>query len=432
MAKSTRSREALAIDTEEVTTRRRRRIPPDSTDVALPLDLWLAQMAALPSVTRIIANKRQAGGKYSRLAEGTLEPPFDFDQDKFFKRYGDGDYKFSVLVEDPGSHRQTWHNHRFETVAGYGNVEQTAAAGAGGGLDPTAELTEMLKVKRLGLVSRYIDRELEVLDGRSSAAAAAPAGSDEDAFDRQLDRFAKIAVLMHKGPGAGGGSKLEEVFATWVPKLFEKIIPGAAEPAEKSLAGLEKMLDFADRLASRNGPGDFPDMNTLLVLGVLGMMGNPQVQAMVNQMLGRVIPGVRVAAPTAGAHARPRPTAEPAAVPAAADPGSPEPTAAAATSSEQNAVAVLRGFIWPMIRRAIELESENFESYADVIDNHLEGFLDAWAGMELEAAIAYVAPLEPEFIAEPKARAWLSRFHAYLVENPPDETPPAPGAASGS
>ncbi len=419
MAKPTRTRDRLEEGIEEVTTRRRRRIPPASTDVALPLDLWLAQMAARPTVTRIIANKREAGGKYSRLAEGTLEPPFDLDQDKFFKRYGDGDYKFSVLAQDPASTRQDWYTHRFETVSGYGNA--TAAAG-GAALDPTAELTEMLKVKRLRLISCYIDKELSSLDGGGAGTAAAAGPPDEEAFDRQLDRFAKIAVLMHKGSGGGGGSKLEEVFATWVPKLFEKIIPGAAEPAEKSLAGLEKMLDFADRLASRGSGADFPDMNTLLVLGVLGMMGNPQVQAMVNQMLGRLVPGgVRVVAPKPKA-AEPTPAPTPADAGAAAEPTA---SASGAASSEQNAVVVLRGFVWPMIRRAIELQSENFESYADVIDNHLEGFLDHWAAMELEAALAYVAPLDPEFLAQPQARAWLSRFHAYLVENPADEPPPA-------
>lgn len=411
MAKTTRRHETLAEGVEEITTRRRRHIPPGSTDAALPLELWLAQMAALPQVTRIIANKREAGGKYSRLAEGTLEPPFDLDQNKFFKKYGDGDYKFSVLAQDFASSRQEWHTHRFETVSGYGAVNQPAAAAAAA--DPMAELAKIIEVKRLGLISRYMDRDMEALEARASAAAAGGNGAED--FDVQLDRFAKIAVLMHKG---GGASKLEDTFATWIPRLFEKLAGG--DPADRQLDGMEKMLAFADRLNGFRGGGEALDMNTMLLMALLGAMGNPQVHTMIQQLLARVVPGSTVRHPAgATTTAQPTPAAEPAAVPAAA-------ATAEAPAADAAAVAVLRGLIWPMVRRAIELQTENFESYADVIDAHLEGFLDHWAAMELEAALAYVAPLEPELVATPAARAWLSRFHAYLVENPPDE--PAGGA----
>jgi len=417
----------LPVDHEEVITRRRRRIPLPTNEAEFPLDIWLAQQAGVPTVQRITINKRISGGKYARLADGTLEPPFDLDVAGFFKKNGDGDYWFRVLGQNATSGRTEYVAQRYESILGYGGGDQAPAAAGNGKLNAMDVLAQAIETKRMAYVSKLLDKEIAGLDGPAPASAMVAAGED---FDLQLDRFAKIAVLMHKG--GGGGSKLEEVFATWVPKLFEKIIPGAAEPAERSLAGLEKMLDFADRLSSRNGPADFPDMSTLLVLGVLGMMGNPQVQAMVNQLLGRVVPGVRVAAPTAGAHARPTPAAEPAAVPAAATSSPTEPTAAAAPSSEESAVVVLRGFVWPMIRRAIELESESFESYADVIDNHLEGFLDHWAAMDLETALAYVAPLDPEYIGRPQARAWLSRFHAYLVENPPDAASQPPADSGGA
>jgi len=420
----------------EVTERRRfKRAAADVDGQALPLESWLLSVGGKPEVSHVTIYKYEKNERNQLtwlLLPRRIETPCDEDPANIFREYGDGAYRFSAVKADHSG----FYTHKREDVTGYGPGTRGpgASASAAPAEDPIAkmqkDMNDFMRQQIAAAQLRAMYRELVGAGAGGGSSSPAEDGAVAAAtFDSLVDKMVKLRTAFYADAPRAGGGALELLMPIIGDVLKKAITP---EPAEKSLDTVSKVMEFTDRLTARAGGGGAgPDLGLteiamLMLLSSLAQ--SPQAKEMVGKLVEQI--GARIGFPvgvavaraeTAAARVDPLPSvAETAATPAPA-PGVPGP--APGPGPEKPQITILRTIVYPMLRRAIELKSDDFESYERIIENHLPGFLNAWIQGPLEDALLYVRGLDPEFLSTLEAREWLSAFYRFCKE--PADTPPA-------
>lgn len=410
----------------EVSERRRYTRTAGDDGQQLPLDGWLLTVGSRQDVTHVSIYKQQRDSrgqlKYQLLPD-RMDAPCDMDPGEIFRKWGDGDYRFSAVKAD-----HSFHTHKLESVIGYGAGAQNGAGPvAGSAQDPLeSSLREMNNFMRQSIVSAQLRAMYRDLVNAPAAAAPgtgdAPSPAEEEAlhtatFDRLLNQMTKMQSLTVAAAG-----KSTSVTDQLVGKVLERAF--TQEPVDRTVDTVSKLLEFTDRLSARvdpGGPRADLDLTQLVVVTLLGLVAqSPELKTLLAQLIGKIAPSAlaRIAGATATrtAETTPSPTAASDAAPVPVDGSAPGP------AHESPQATVLRTIVYPVIRRAIELKDTDLETYERIVENHLPGFLDQWAQMPLEDSLSYLQTLDPSFLATLEAREWLSAFYRFVKES---QEPPA-------
>lgn len=367
------------------------------------IEVWLTEMAATKDVALIRIFKRSATGQWAHLRKFDMEPPFTLDLDTLFTEWGDGVYRFVPFVNGRP------HGQRIENVAGFGmgNAAKASPRGAQGapGLD----------IESFGLGEQIMmERQLLALDGLRASRDRMTGQSQPIYQGGGLDAEA-IGTMMTSMMTA-----MATAFAALQPKndmmatVLGRVLDNALtkpEPANAALEFVGKVLDLKEQI-SGNGLGDL-DWKSMLVAGLFSMTAAPEVRAaLMHKLSGFKIPGMPTP-PRPGA-----PPPQPALPPTGTQPATPPGVDEKLVEADQT----LRGVIWPIIRKAIDKKSSEWGLYADLIEEHLPGFVQQWAQADFELALKFIEGIDPLIASrEPATVAWLHGFHDFLRTPDADE-----------
>jgi hypothetical protein len=400
---------------ERVTTTREQLADTEARDA--PIEVWLGDLAGDASIAYVRVWKR-AGARWSWLGKrNDIVPPFDFDPDALFQLYGDGEYRF-VPYDTAGKMR----GGRNELVqAGYAakfrNAPDGTTSPGSEGESDTADLSEMIRLER----QRMILRNLREASGGGAELGAMPY-VERDRAD-ELDRLQQITTIIAAlQPKPLDLAALIAALGTILGPIIGKLLT-PPDPADKVFGLFEKWLDLRERI----DPPEGGDWKSALVRGLSSLLENPQIrQAVIGGGMPSAIPAV-VPAPSP----IPPPTTPPGASPPSPANGSPGPVGPPLTPHEQRARHVLATLIWPLVKQAALAGSEDRETYAALIDQHLDGFLEQWAQSEPNIAITILGRLDPEVLTNVELQRWLLGFHGWVREDflqrDDSDEGPAPG-----
>jgi hypothetical protein len=382
------------------TTVKTEHLPEESRDA--PIEAWLADLAGDASIAYVRVWKRN-GTRWGWLGKrNDIQPPFDFDLDQLFQQYGDGEYRL-VPYDTSGQIR----GGRNELVqAGYTGSVRVAADGtttrapADAG-DDTMDMSELIRMARQNLILNNLREAAGV--GRQGGAEYVPAPADDVG---RLAQLAQVLAVMQPKPTDVAG--LLAAIGSIVSPILAKIL-SPPDPADKMLGLVEKFLDIRERIEPAGG-GD--TWQTLLFRGLASLAENPAVRQLI---AGQVV----TAPPIATVAIAPTVAALPAAPATAPSPANGHPDAgstAAPAGTDADAIArqTLAQMVWPLIKRAALAATDDFETYAALVDQQLPGFLEQWANADANQAMIFLGQLDRDVLTNMDLQRWLIAFHTFV------------------
>jgi len=183
------------------------------------------------------------------------------------------------------------------------------------------------------------------------------------------------------------------------------------------------VLDLKDQISGSQGLGEM-DWKTVLIAGIFGLTATPEMRTAIMRGLGGLkLPGLTLPRPPG---APPTPSLPPGTPAGGQPPTSATPTVEGerpgVTPEIAEADQTLRGVIWPLLRKAIAKGSTEWDLYADLIEEHLPGFLQAWSAADFEHSLRFIEGIDPAIAAkDPATIAWLHGLHDFLRHAPPSE-----------
>jgi hypothetical protein len=383
------------------TTVTNEQLPEEQRDA--PIEAWLADLVGDSTISYVRIWKRN-GGRWGWLGKrNDILPPFDFDLDQLFQQYGDGEYR--LVPYDTSGHVRGGRNELVQ--AGYpGTVRPNAdgttstAPGVGGaGLDETVDLSELIRMERQHLILR----NLRAAAGQGHEPAAY-AGRDPGDDVERLAQLATVLQAMQPKP-LDIAALLTAVGTILGPVLSKMLSP--PDPADKMLGLVEKFLDIRERIE----PGAGSDSWQSVVMRALGTLAESPI---VRQALGNVPPAPVPALPAAApVPALPAPVPVTATVPASPANGHPDAGSATRDADAQER-AVLNQMVWPLVKRAALAGSDDYETYAALVDQQLPGFLEQWANADANQAMIFLGQVDRDVLTNVELQRWLLAFHTFV------------------
>lgn len=364
------------------------------TEQTLTLEGWLIEQSTKDDVAGILVYRNQ-DGKWARVFD--MRPPFEEDLDTIFRSRGDGDYNFR-----PYNSLKRFGTSRVESVSGYGESSSSATKRAHTSDDDEAFdslITQMRQQLRMQQLRDMLDDARERRD-------RTPSSSNGLDMEKMLTLCASLAAAFK-----------DTTLSTILPILINKaLVP--PDPTDKLLDSVQKVLQIRDSLGGSNDMDDVPGW----LKGALIMSNTPVGQHLMSSFLGR-----RPATATVTPVPAPTPPAIP--PPGAPMPPPPEPTHAERIAAEGaartglppepilNAYKLLQEKISPLLKAAARKQSKNYAAYAEIIDDHLPGFIDNWIAAPFAEAAQMLAQTDPEWTTDAVLTQWLSECHAALAED---------------
>lgn len=383
------------------------------------LQSWLAQLAATAEFRRVHVYKKNPAGKWTIFPRFALDPTGEQDITAVFASLGDGEYKFV-----PEKHNGRFHGARYETVGGFGPgspASTGATHGARGRVDMGEILEQLKEEMEFSRTMMLLDDLRDRQDQRHQRNAPPPAESEmtpeerealhAESFKRQIETFSTIATLIRPKDD----NKSDQLLATVLNGLVSKVL-AAPEPTDRLLDSVGKILELKDKLTAGSlldeGLGDWKTLGLMLLAGV---MGNPQIRDALSARLQGLAapPGAPKAMAAMPEHVEAR--REGGEARASVSPEKKDGIAPATLTAMEQARQLLTVQVWPLVKRAALAGSERWETYAELIDEQMPGFLDMWTGLGPEGAVAYLGQFDPEAQSDERINRWLLQFHHYLT-----------------
>jgi hypothetical protein len=397
---------------------------PDTDARDAPIEVWLADLAGDARIMYVRVWKR-AGSRWAFLGKrNDIPQPFDFDPDALFQQYGDGEYRF-VPYDNAGKMR----GGRNELVAaGFRPTIRTAPDGTttptGEESTETGDLSELIRMERQRVI-------LNNLRAASGAGDPGPYPSDRGGDD--LDRMAQLAsVLAALQPKATDFTPFLTLAGSILTPLITRLMQ-PPQPADQLLGLVDKVLDIRERIGE-GGTGE-PDWKTAIVRAVAGIaQTHPQLLALLTGTPTPAPPPMREPAPLpalpAGTPAVVAPYTGPtvtAPSPSNGHPSTLPDGGPPLTADEQHQQRTLATMIWPLVKQAALHGTDDFETYASLIDQQLPGFLEQWSTTDANGAMVMLGTLDRDVLTNIELQRWCLAFHAFVREDFLQRTDDPPG-----